>query len=558
MKKLLSLFTALFFMGSILAPVASLSAASETVKLEIIAPTTTRVGEAVDITVKAVDKDGKVVTSYRGSVIFNTDNIGDTVPSPGKTIAFTADMNGEKTFSKGLIFKKSGKQKLYVSDISEDIIGETTINVDPQCSGPDCTGPASDDIKIITPDNGTKITGDTVMVSGKTRKNSKISLSLNGQDAGTVISDESGIFTKNITGITQENNILLAKLLDGSNSVIANSPEIKFGRLVSNVATYAVTITPSSTVEASSPIDVTIDATPWLTELTISIDGTILATKETTSGKYTVSTIAPQNPGTYKLLISQKDALGQNKTTESETILTTTAKPVIPIIPTPVITPKFKNIKTITTGSKVVFDFGVEDAPTDLVGFKIAFWTNADSLTQEVSTYTLDRIASSVNTGSYTWYINKIPEGTYTFKIFWRTKDGTLISWFASEPIVATLGKDSCTISNVDGLKVDTDATKSIISWLSVTWAVSYNLYKVSAAGDYTLFQNTKDPSYTLFLSKGAMVYENFAVKALCDDSTESKEYSTMSRVQTGPGIIAFIIIISAILGAFLMRRRYI
>ena len=107
MKKLLSLFTALFFMGSIFIPVAFLNAASETVKLELIAPTTTRVGEAIDVTVKAIDKDGKTVTSYRGSIIFNTDNIGDTVPSPGKTITFTADMNGEKTFSKGLIFKKS-------------------------------------------------------------------------------------------------------------------------------------------------------------------------------------------------------------------------------------------------------------------------------------------------------------------------------------------------------------------------------------------------------------------------------------------------------------------
>lgn len=123
---------------------------------------------------------------------------------------------------------------------------------------------------------------------------------------------------------------------------------------------------------------------------------------------------------------------------------------------------------------------------------------------------------------------------------------------------MATVGKDSCTIGNVEGLKVDTDTSKSIISWLSITGAVSYNLYKISPAGDYTLFQNTKEPSYTLFLSKGATVYENFAVKALCDETTESKEYSTMSGVQTGPGMMAIIVIISAILGAFLMRRRYI
>lgn len=369
------------------------------------------------------------------------------------------------------------------------------------------------------------------MVSGKTRKNSKISLALNGQDAGTIISDESGIFTKNITGITQENNILIAKLLDGSNSPIATSPEIKFGRQVTTVATYGVTIAPSSTVEVSSPIEITVDATPGLSELTVSLDGSILTAKETTSGKYTISTIAPQNAGTYKLSISQKDALGQSKTTESEVSLTTTPKPVV--LPTLLPSPSFKNVKAVTTGSKVVFDFSVENAPTDLAGFKIAFGANADSLTQEVTTYTLDRIASPTGSGAYTWYINKIPEGTYTFKIFGRTQDGTLISGLVSEPIVATLGKDSCTIGNVEGLTIDTDTSKSVISWTAIPEAVSYNLYKITPAGDYVLFQNTKEAKYTLFLSKGAVMYENFAVKALCDQSTESNEYSTMSRVQT-------------------------
>lgn len=127
-----------------------------------------------------------------------------------------------------------------------------------------------------------------------------------------------------------------------------------------------------------------------------------------------------------------------------------------------------------------------------------------------------------------------------------------------SEPIVATIGKDSCTIGNVSGLAVATDASKSVISWNALTGAVSYNLYRVSPAGDYSIFQNTKDSTYTLYLSSGAVTYENFVVKALCDDSTESKEYSSMSRVQSGPGMMAIIVIVSAIFGAFLMRRRLI
>lgn len=549
MKKLFSLFIALFIVSSI-SPINFVSAASDTVKLEIVSQDTTRVGEALDVTVRAVDKQGNTVTSYRGSIIFNTDNIADTVPSPGKTITFTPDMNGEKTFSKWLIFKKSGKQKLYVSDISEDIIGEKAITVDP--ASVEWSG-SNETVTIITPENGTKILGDMVMLSGKTRKNSKISIILNGQNVGSVISDNNGLFTKNVTGITQDTNLMVVKLLDGSNMPIATSPEVKFGKASSAIGTYGLVISPSSTVEVSSPISITVEATPGLAELTLSIDGSILSTNETTSGKYSISTIAPQNPGSYKIEISQKDSLGQTKKTESDTVLITTPKPVIPI---PVVNPTFKNVKTTTKGSKIMFDFGVDNPPEDLNSFKIAYGINADSLTQEVMTYSLEKIRSS--SGSYAWYIDKIPVGTYTFKIFGQKKDGSLISWFVSESIVATLGKDSCTIGNVEWLQVQTDVSKSVISWSPITEAVSYNLYRVSPTGDYTLFQNTKQPTYTLFLSKWAIVYENFAVKALCDESTESKEYSSMSRVQTGPRMIAILVIIAAIAWAFLMRRRFI
>ena len=546
MSKLISLFALGAIFSSIFAPFALSAATGDTVALEITANTTSRVGEAIDIIVRAVDKDKKTVIGYRGSVIFNTDNIGDTVPAPGKTVAFTADDNGEKKFSKALIFKKSGKQKIYVSDVSDDIMGEATIMIDAAV----VTTPVSDaSVTIITPENDTKITADMLMVSGKTRKNSKVTLMLNGQDAGTVVSDDAGIFTKNLTGLTQENNILTANLIDGTSAIVASSPEIRFGRVVSAASTYGVTISPASTVEASSPIEIIVDATPGLAEISISLDGSLLITTETTPGKYSVKTAAPQKSDLYKL--NQKDSLGQSKTTESPTSLTVTEK-----LTAPTIAPTFKNVKTTTTGSRVVFDFAVEDAPIDMTGFKIAYGKNADSLTQEVTTLTLDKIDSKVNSGSYTWYIDKVPADTYTFKIFGRSASGSLIAALVSEPIVATVGKDSCTIGNVSGLTVATDRSKSVISWTALTGALSYNLYKVSAAGDYSIFQNTKDSTYTLYLSSGAVTYENFVVKALCDDSTESKEYSSMSRVQSGPGMVAIIVIISAIFGALLMRRR--
>jgi hypothetical protein len=62
--------------------------------------------------------------------------------------------------------------------------------------------------------------------------------------------------------------------------VIATSPEVKFSRVTTTSTTYGVTIMPASTVESSSPIEILIDATPGLAELSIDIDGSVLMTKE--------------------------------------------------------------------------------------------------------------------------------------------------------------------------------------------------------------------------------------------------------------------------------------
>lgn len=131
--------------------------------------------------------------------------------------------------------------------------------------------------------------------------------------------------------------------------------------------------------------------------------------------------MSPQKAGLYKLPITQKDTLGQIKTIDSPTSLTVTEKTLSPV-------PAFKNIKTTTIGSRIVFDFSLDNAPADLASFKIAYGKNADSLSQETTTLSLDRIASTTTPGGYTWYIDKIPTDTYTFKIFGRTKDGSLIA----------------------------------------------------------------------------------------------------------------------------------
>ena len=164
--------------------------------------------------------------------------------------------------------------------------------------------------------------------------------------------------------------------------------------------------------------------------------------------------------------------------------------------------------------------------------FKIAYGESADSMNQEATTFTTDRIKKE--DGSYNWYIDKLAMKAYSFKIFGMRADGTL-SPLVSDVLSTSMGQASCTIGNVGSVSIATSPDKSILSWDALPGAISYNIYRVTPAKDFELLQNVKENSYTLFLSSGALIYQDFAVKALCDDKTESSVPALASKVQTGP-----------------------
>jgi hypothetical protein len=134
--------------------------------------------------------------------------------------------------------------------------------------------------------------------------------------------------------------------------------------------------------------------------------------------------------------------------------------------------------------------------------------------------------------------------------------DNSLIPLLVSDPIVSTLGQDASTVANVSDIVVKSEAGKSVLSWTPVTCALSYNVYKISAAGDYALVQNVKEPSYTVFFQTGSSLSEDFAIKALCAGGIESADFTQVAKVQTGPGATAVLIIIAGILGAVILRKK--
>lgn len=246
------------------------------------------------------------------------------------------------------------------------------------------------------------------MVGGKARKNSKITFTLNNQDAGSVVTGEDGIFSKTLSGITQSKNILTASLLDANGAVIAKSPDTVFEKMATTGSYYNTIISPSNTLEASSKMTITVEADPGMQSVIVNLDNVALETKETSPGKYTIETSAPAKPGPYSLSVNLTNSLGQTITKPDTVSVTVNPAPEAP-------KPVFENVKVTTEGDKAMFVFAVKNAPTELEKFKIAYGESADSLREEAMTYSTGKIFSG---GLYSWYIPKLKNGKYTFKVF--------------------------------------------------------------------------------------------------------------------------------------------
>jgi hypothetical protein len=517
----------------------------------IIAPPSAKVGEAIDVTVEAKDKDDKVLTNYRGSIFFQSDtDFGATIPAQGKAVQFKESDNGVLKISKWVIFKRVGNQELMVTGTLEDDVG-WSIKIRVEDSSTTAPVVAVEAISITVPEKGSTVTSDTITISGKTKKNSKVIVKLNAKELGNTQTNEDGTFTYKLSGINQQSNILSASVVDGSNVVIGTI-DSQFNYWVKAPTYYNLSIAPAKEVDGGTGITLMIDAEPGLSEVTLMIDGALLTTKEQSPGKYTIPTVSPIKAGSYPIQVTLKNILAQS-TTKPDAGILVVKEPVI-VAPPPVPKSMFKDVKMVSEGSRININFFVENLPKDVVAFKIGYGESANSLSKEVMTLPREKIQRP--DGSYNWYIDKLEPKNYTFKIFWVLSGGLIEPSLSSEAMSALIGKWSCSIGNIGNVKVMTGDDKTVLSWDALSGALSYNVYRLSAAKDYELVENVQSNSYTLFLSSGSIVYQDFAIKALCDDRTESSVPATASRVQTGPWLLAILVAFSALLGIIFLRRR--
>lgn len=270
-------------------------------KFEIIAnPTKVRPWEAIDITIKALDKNNNVVENYKGEIfIFSNKDPKAQLPKAqeGNMYQFKETDKGVVTFEDSAIFTKVGKMDIQVVDSTNDAIqGMVEIEVvewTPQQQ--------KENITIDYPENNNKISQDKFQVNGKTVANHLVKIQVDKKQTFEGISNKEWIYSIEVSWLSNGKHSLVATVHDADGNVIGTSKETIIEIDASAPFFKSIRTIPEKQVEAWKDLTIEVNASADLMSVTVLLNDIALELKEWKKWVYTAKTKAPNTPGTYSL-----------------------------------------------------------------------------------------------------------------------------------------------------------------------------------------------------------------------------------------------------------------
>ncbi len=513
-------------------------------RLEVTAASTANIGEPIDLTVTALSKSGETVKNYAGTIFVIVENDNKATVPYAEGYTFVAGDSGKKTFSKGLSFTKEGTFKVVVSDFDKaKIEGSTKVKVSAGSSTSPNTG--TELVTITSPDDNSIMGNPNFSVVGTTKKNSRVQLFVNGAKALETQTDDKGSFVFDVKKVDQAKNIISVTVLDGSNKVIGESSKINVTAGSEGPQFESIKLTQKD-VGPGTKIGVTVGATPGLKSVTVTAaDASVTLKEGNIPGTYAGDLVAPTKSGSISVDVTLKNELGkQTVKTAAETLNVQTPKMT------------YKNMKVQNSDGKTTFTFEVENAPTELTKFQIAYSTGSGAETK-ILTSEASKIKNEA--GQYSWYVPGLSIAKYAFVISAVDAKGASISNTNSDPIDVDLSLSAagkCMINNVSGVKVTSKNEINTLTWDNIPEAVKYNVYKKNSAGQFVFIESATTNSYTIHVASGEVRYDDFAIKAVCSDATESANFSPSTTVQTGPGQLLMFAALALLVGFGMSRRK--
>ena len=273
-------------------------------------PTTAKIGESLDMTIEAVDKNDATVSDYDWTIlIFSESDPEAELPSAleDNTYTFKESDQWKVKFENSIIFKTAWTQDIHIYDLNDDSVlwvAEAEISEKSENN--------TIEISIISPETWITIGENKTSISWMTQKNHKVNIFVNWKIISTTSNNE-WVYQKDIENLISWENIIKAEVLDASDKVIWESLEVKIKVNTDSLNIKSIKVSPES-VDPEGSYEIEIITNPDLIEVTAIVNDTLTKLTQTKSWIYTAKLVAPKIPWTYKIDTKLKDELGHEKT----------------------------------------------------------------------------------------------------------------------------------------------------------------------------------------------------------------------------------------------------
>lgn len=529
-------------------------------------PPTFAVNQSVDVTIKAVDKNGNIVKDYTNMVMIEFDEVlqEDMYELPADGLyTFTKEDQGIKKFSKGLKIKEEGKYTLKVRDLQdENIMGKQSIIVWNGWWWSDTTKKGI--IDIIAPMSWETITTQTINLMGKSdMTNATIQIYINKQqieqEAQTDANGNFNVYIKD--GVVSGKNAMFVRVINVNGNILAESSEITF---FYTPVTYDdifkwLTITPNNTIKAWEEVTFTVLASPQVrnVELRVGNANVFVLDKEQGTNNYkknAIITTKGQLPISVTLILQGWD----RKTYQNVDILTVgdgwdwsdSNKE------TTWWTTTLSNIKITRDNLSAQQATLSRESSEDVPQYEIRYGTSPDNLTQVQKT--------SDTTYTITWLD---PNADYYFQIIPTDEAGNPLG-DASSVISAKLHGSanwSCTVGNINFTTTRVWNQYYLVR-NPVQWATTYTIYRsefpTDSVANMQKVWTTTTTRYPYPFDPTSPVdkYARYAVQADCVHGAATT-IDNVKKVKVWPkeNILVLIIASIVIYGSYRrwIQRRY-
>lgn len=492
-------------------------------------------GEAADMTIKAVDSQGAVITDYNGTIIIDFDGYQDTnvydMPSNGFYTFTTADQ-GIKTFSKGFVIKKSGQYVLKVYDsLSDTIVGTLPLNVG---NGTVQSWTIERAIQIQEPLSWGTVQASALNVIGLTEsRKTPLHFFIDGEKiAFEAETDDSGTFSVYLTDLTAGNHVLEVKMVDYQGKVIGESGPIAFTYTIPATDNFlkSFTANPDGEIQVGQTVNfaASVDSTVRSIEVKVWSAGTFVMDRAA-DGTFSKS-LTIDKEGVHKVDVTLVfDGWQRTPYTDRATLDVKSAE---------VWVGPLKVVNNAADPSKVTLSWTPIGTPTSYV---VRYGTAQDKLSNEVKVTTTQVEVSGLEIGKQ-----------YFFQVYTVDAAGVVVGKSSDIAMIMTQGQSSADgeVNNnpvassctVVGLKIRTEkiGDQYFLVWDSIPWAVEYHIYKseyeVSSIANMQKIATTTVAQFSYPFNTEAQQdeYTYYSVVATCSDG-KNLQIDNVKKVHTWP-----------------------